>query len=342
MNDLTDAGMLHQDTIVIDSTCPLWHGLVAEPPKYLDLCKAGGYTAVAPTIGGLEGAAVTARALGVWLRVVRESDDLVLVRTAQDILDAKATGRIGIIFHFQGTEPLEDSLDLVDAYKAMGVGIIQLAYNTRNRFCDGSEEDGNAGLSKLGRRLIGRMNAARVIVDCSHTGERTSLEAIDACSSVTVFSHANVKAVHDCPRNITDTQVKAIAANRGVIGVLAYPPFVSAKERPDIDDYIDHIDHIANLVGVDHVGIAPDYFHWQHPFVSTEQAAAQRERRVKQGKWDPQYYKAPPYYYPSGMETPDKMGNVTARLLERGYAPDDVRKIMGLNWIRVYREVWDS
>ena len=335
VRDSEDPSKVHEEAVVIDACCPLWFELGAEPPKYLDLCRKGGYTAVAPTAGGSENAAQTFRKLGVWHRFIRENpDDVLLVRTAQDVLDAKATGRIGIILHFQGTESLEDSIDLVDSYKTMGVGIIQIAYNARNRFCDGSEEPGNAGLSKLGRRLIKRMNEARVIVDCSHTGERSTLEAIEACERITILSHANVRAVHDVPRNVSDEIIKAIAANGGVIGTLAYPPFVADKKRPDLDDFINHIDHIAQLVGIDHVGLALDYFHWQHPFATAEEQIEMHRKQVEKGAWDPRYYTTPPYYYPTGIETPDQMPNVSRRLLERGYSAEDVHKVMGMNWVR--------
>lgn len=335
-----DAKALHKDSIVIDACCPLWYEQAAKPPTYLDLCKAGGYTAMANTIGGSLNCAQTMRGIGVWNAYIRETPDVRLIRTARDIEEAKAKGELGIIYAFQGTEPLEDSLDLVDTYKALGVGTIQLAYNTRNRFCDGSEEEGNAGLSRLGRKLIKRMNDARVIVDVSHCGVRTSLEAVDASERTVIFSHANVKAVHDIARNISDEQIKAVAGNGGSIGVLSYPPFVKAGRNPTVDDMILHVDHIVQLVGIDHCHVAMDYFHYQTPFATTEVQVALHKEMVASGKWDPVQYTDPPYIYPEGVETPDKLGNLTAALVKRGYKEADIRKILGLNLVRIYRDVW--
>lgn len=337
-----DAQSLHRDAIVIDACCPLWYELAATPPTYLDLCKAGGYTVAATTIGGSQNCGQTMRAIGVWNGFIRENPEYRLIRSAQDIRDAKAKGQLGILYHFQGTEPLEDSLDLVDTYKALGVGVIQLAYNTRNRFCDGSEEEGNAGLSRLGRKLIKRMNDARVIVDVSHCGLRTSLEAIEASERTVIFSHANVKAVHDIARNISDEQIKAIAGNGGSIGVLSYPPFVKPGGDPTVDDIVLHIDHIAQLVGIDHVHVAMDYFHYQTPFASDEVQIALHAEMVRTGKWDPIQYTKPPYVYPRGVETPDKLGNLTDAMVRRGYSESDIRKVLGLNLVRIYEDVWGN
>jgi len=330
----------HEDLIVIDQCMPLWFDGAARPPMFFDRLKAGGYTAFACTIGGARNASATFREIGGWLEYIRQNDDLILVRKAADIERAKREKKLGVIFDFQGTEPLEDSLDLVDAFKATGVGVIQLAYNARNRFASGSEEEVDTGLSRLGKRLVKRLNDARVIVDCAHTGKRSTLDAIEHSERTVIISHANCKAVLDISRNITDEEIKAIAGNGGVVGALSYPPFVAKPQQPTIDDYINHIDHIANLVGIDHVGIALDYFYYQSPWVSEEVQVALWTQMVQKGAWDPEQYTRPPYVYPLGMETPDKIGNITVRLGERGYRADDIRKIMGGNWMRIYREVW--
>lgn len=330
----------HDDLIVIDQCCPLWYNLAARPPTYLDRLKAGGYTAFASTVGGARNAAATFREIGVWLEYIRSHDDLILVRTAKDIERAKREKKLGVIFDFQGTEPLEDSLDLVDSFKATGVGVIQLAYNARNRFASGSEEEVDTGLSRLGKRLIKRMNDARVIVDCAHTGKRSTLDAVEHSERTVIISHANCKAVLDISRNISDEEIKAIAGNGGVIGVLSYPPFVAKPQQPTLDDYINHIDHIANLVGIDHVGIALDYFHYQSPWTSEQEQLSIWNEMVEKGAWDPEQYTRPPWVYPIGIESPDKLGNLTVRLGERGYKADDIRKIMGGNWMRIYRDVW--
>lgn len=201
---------LHKDMVVIDGTCPLLDDF-----DYISWWIEGGATAAAPTVGGFSGAAATLRHIGEWHHYIATHSELVLVCEAADIVRAKHDGKFGIILHFQGTEPLEDSLDLIDAYKALGIGIVQLAYNVRNRIGDGCEEPSDAGLSRFGRKVIARMNEARVLIDCSHTGYHTTMDAIAASTAPVVFSHANAKAVHANPRNIADDQAKAVAATGG-------------------------------------------------------------------------------------------------------------------------------
>jgi membrane dipeptidase len=332
-----DAERLHRDAIVIDATCPL-----ITYRHHLDLYRKGGCTAVAPTVGGSGGtgaAAATLGELGRWHKLVREREDLLLVRRAGDVLQAKREGRLGLILHFQGTEPIERDLDLIDAYKSLGVGIIQLTYNVKNRVGDGCEERTDAGLSRFGLQLIERMNGAGVIVDCSHTGYRTTLDAIHASSAPVVFSHANAFAVHPSPRNIKDDQAKAIAATGGIIGIVGFPAFVADTARPTLDQMLDHAAYYADLIGIEHIGIGIDYFTGQHGIVDDDQARRTYDALRASGQWS-DAYPPPPYHYPAGIETPDKLANLTAGLLKRGFSEADTRKILGENWVRVYRAVW--
>lgn len=327
---------LHRQSIVIDATCPLLF-----EPRYLDVYKAGGFTAVAPTVDDdQDGAAGALRDLGRWHKRIREDASLLLVRTADDIAAAKAQGRLGIILHFQGGDPIENCLDLIDAYKALGVGMIQLTYNVRNRIGDGCEERTDAGLSKFGLSVVRRLNEARIVVDCSHTGLRTTLEAIDASSRPVVFSHAGVQAVHPSPRNLVDAQIKAVAATGGLVGANAYPPFVSGDRQPTMAQLIGHIRYVADLVGVDHVGLGLDYFTGQSPYMDDADALASYRDYVDSGRWSPAAYPPPPYLYPLGMETPDKCAHLTAGLLQAGFHAPEVQKILGGNWMRVFRDVW--
>ncbi|MDF2811810.1 MAG: dipeptidase [Microvirga sp.] len=333
-----DPTKLHRDSIVIDAVCPLLF-----TPGYLDLYRCGGATMVAPTVGGFSGgAAETLRTIGRWLKLVRESDDLLLVKQAADVEGAKAEGKLGILLHFQGTEPIEDDIDLVDAYKELGVGIIQLSYNVKNRFGDGCEERTDAGLSRLGLKLIERLNQSRVIVDCSHTGYRTTMDAIEASNAPVVFSHANPRAVYASPRNIVDEQIKAVAATGGLTGIVGYPAFVSASVRPTLDAFIDHIDYVVQLVGIDHVALGIDYFEGMDPLMPLEAARQQYDSFIASGAWSAASYPPPPYHYPEGIETPDGLPNLTAGLARRGYGEADIRKILGENWLRVYRAVWGA
>ncbi|MFC1407260.1 MULTISPECIES: dipeptidase [Streptacidiphilus] len=334
---MTSAAELHRQSIVIDGCAPL----MAEPKGVLDY-MAGGFTAVAATVSdNVEGAAGTLRNLGRVHNLIRSAGGaLSVIRRAADIEAVKAAGTMGVILHFQGGDPIENRLDYIDAYKSMGVNMIQLTYNVKNRIGDGCEERTDAGLSRFGLDVVKRLNEARIVVDCSHTGFRTTMETIEASERPAVFSHAGVRAVHPSPRNIVDDQIKAIAQSGGLVGANAYPPFVSGDRQPGLNQLIDHIKYVADLVGVDHIGLGLDYFSGQHPYSSDEDAAAFYQKYLETGEWSPASYPPPPYLYPKGIETPDKAANLTEALVQAGFSTDEVQKIIGGNWMRVFREVW--
>ena len=333
---MIDAPTLHRDAIVIDAVCPL----VKQPGAFVDWYVEGGCTAIAPTVAAWEDATFAIRNIGAWLDFIARRDDLRLIRFAADIEAAKAAGQLGIVLHFQGTDPIGDDLNLVTLYKALGVGVMQLAYNVRNRIGDGAQERSDSGLSRFGMDFVKRCNRDRVIVDCSHTGYRTTMEAIALSERPVIFSHANPRAVHPSPRNITDEQIKAVAETGGTVGVVGFPGFVSTSARPTLAQFIAHIDHIAGLVGIDHVSLGIDYFAGQHPVMDDAAARKRYESLVAAGLWEPDGYPPPPYYYPEGIETPRTLQNLTAGLAAHGYGEADIRKVLGGNLMRVYRAVW--
>lgn len=330
-----DSAKLHKNAIVIDAVCPL-----LREQHYVDWYIKGGATAVAPTVGGWQSARETIGMIASWLALLQTRDDLMLVRTAADIETAKQTGKLGIIFHFQGTDPIEDDLNLIPFYKALGVGVIQLAYNVKNRVGDGAQERTDCGLSHFGVNLVEHCNRNNVIIDCSHTGYRTTMEAIELSKQPVVFSHANARAVYDSPRNITDEQIKAVADTGGVVGAVGFPGFVSSSDNPTLDDFIAHIDHTVEVAGIDHAALGIDYYVGQHLVADPSKAKANYEKALAQGRWRVDAYPPPPHRYPQGIETPETLPSLTERLLERGYSEQDVRKILGENWMRVYRDVW--
>jgi membrane dipeptidase len=326
---------LHADSIVIDAVCPL----VMDDPQYVDWYREGGVTAIAPTVATTESARTTLDRIAAWHRLLHERNDLLLVRQARDIETAKQSGRLGIYLHFQGADPIEDNLDLIHLYKALGVGVVQLAYNVKNRVGDGCEERTDAGLSRFGVRLVERLNSARVIVDCTHTGFRTSMDAIEYSSAPVILSHSNSKSVHPSARNVPGELIDAIAQSDGVIGVVGFPAMVASTATPSLDQFIAHIDAIVQRVGVNHVGLGVDYYVGQAGVASDEDAKRGYDKAIRSGAWG-SAYPPPPHHYPAGIETPRTLPNLTRRLLELGYCESDIRKILGENWLRVMRSVW--
>ncbi|MGK0171254.1 MAG: membrane dipeptidase, partial [Gammaproteobacteria bacterium] len=319
-----------------DATCPL-----ADSPKYIDWWREGGATAIAPTVMGLRGNARSGFAnIGKWHRHIRESANSLLVLRAADIETAKVQGKLGLILHTQGTAIVEDELDLLDAYQAAGLRIVQLCYNTKNLIGDGAGERTDSGLSHFGVRFVERLNALHMIVDCAHTGHRTSMDAVEFSRAPVIISHANAIAVQDNARNVSDELIQAVAQSGGVVGTVGFPAFVTWDGQPTLDQFIDDIAYKADLVGVDHVGLGIDYYQGQHLVEDDAKAKARYQSLVSAGLWRPSEYPAPPYKYPQGIETPQTLPRLTERLMEREFSESEIRKILGLNWMRVYRDVW--
>ena len=327
---------VHRNAIVFDAAC----GLTRRESTIED-CIKGGLTVVAPTIGrGGSSCTETLRVIGMWNeRFRRRADDLLLVTRAEDMERAKREGKLGIIFHFQGSSPIEKDLGLVEIFYRLGVRVMQLTYNVKDHVGDGCEETGNGGLSDFGKKLVQEMNRVGMVVDLSHTGHQTTMDAMEVSEAPCVFSHSSCSAVYRSNRNIQDDQIKAVAAGGGIVGITAFPPAVGAGQST-MDQLMAHFDHAANLVGTDHMGFGTDYFTSQAPYSTPQQAQELYQSSIESGRWKPETYPPPPYIFPEGIETPDKMQNLTLALLEREYSKEEVTNILGGNFMSVYQKVW--
>ena len=166
--------------------------------KYLPDLRAGDVTTVLATVASIEDSRYALSALAHWLWMERESSlPFRIARSAADIETAHQAGDLAVVLHFQGGDPIEADVNLLDAYYALGIRVIQPTYNARNRLGDGCLEQANSGLSKLGRAAIARMNELRIVVDVAHVGRRTSLEVIEASSAPVIVSHGNPCGVHE-------------------------------------------------------------------------------------------------------------------------------------------------
>jgi membrane dipeptidase len=327
---------LHHDSIVLDMTCPLMN----DPTRW-SWWREGGVTVAAPTVAADHNVAETMQRVSRWLKhLSTHQESLVQVTTVADIERAHADGRLGVAFHFQNTLPLERDAGMVEAYAKLGLVVMQLAYNTKNHVGNGCEELSDDGLSRFGREVIREMNRHGVVVDGAHTGRRTLLDAVDRSERPVVVSHANARAVCDNARNLDDDVIRTIAEQGGLIGIVGFPSFVRrGVQKPTLDDLIDHVDHVCQLVGharASALGI--DYYDGMAGVATPEAAAARYQDALDRGAWNPDNYDPPPHHYPDGLEDPRGFPNLTARLLDRGHVEDDVRAILGGNWLRVLEQ----
>jgi membrane dipeptidase len=328
------AARLHAEALIGDFTLP--YSDIGDPllkREVLPRFQAAGVDFVSLSVGadGPEAGIVpTLRLIArERRRIGAEPKRYCLVEKADDIVRARNEGRLAVMLHFQGSGALEGDLDLVDAYYRLGVRHMLLAYNSANAAADGCLEPRDGGLTAFGRRLLAEMNRVGMLIDCSHTGRRSTLEIMDASGQPVIFSHSNVAALHPHPRNVTDEQIRRCAATGGVVGINGVSAMLNAEKDASIARYLEHVDYIVQIVGPDHVGISLDYvydgeavFRW---------AVAQNGGPL------------PPstgFTADMPMVQPEQFPAITAGLLERGYSSRDVRKIVGLNWLRVARAVW--
>lgn len=315
-------------TILLDAAAPMleprWLG------RRLPDIAAGGIDALLATVGAIEDFRTTMEVVGKWLAIDRARRHKIrIARTVGDIRAAKAAGETAIVIHFQGADPIEDEVDFIDVFHAVGLRVMQVTYNSRNRLGDGCFEPTDAGLSKFGRKAIARMEELGVVVDLAHAGLRTALETAAAATRPFVVTHANARALFDTPRNATDEVIRAVAASGGVVGVCAVPFFLARDRRPTLDMLIDHAAYIAELVGPAHVGLGFDF------------ADEDEEDYVYFG-YDERYIPKPPWIWPVGLEGFAQAGNIAGALSARGFAPAEVRGILGENFLRVFDAVWGS
>ena len=267
-------------------------------------------------------------------------DRLLLIRSAADILKAKRERKFGIVIGTQDTSMVGPELDRLAQFRKDGVMTVQLTYNNRNLAGDGALEPANAGLSKLGRKTIERIEAEKLLLDLSHGGQRTMAEAAAHAKRPSVNSHTGARALYDHPRNTDDATIKAVADKGGVTGVY-FMPFLAADMKPSGAQLIAHIEHVARIAGEDHVGIGSD--NGVLPIVLDEKSRlamrAWQAERLKQGIAAPG---EGPDFLPLVEEynSLDRYRRLATALVKRGWSVGRVEKLMGGNFLRVYREVW--
>jgi len=267
-------------------------------------------------------------------------DRLVLVRTAADILKAKREKKFAWVLGTQDTSMVGPELDRLAQMKKDGVMTVQLTYNNRNLSGDGSLEPANAGLSKLGRATIERIEAEKLLLDLSHGGARTMGEAAAFAMRPMVISHTGARALLDHPRNTDDATIKAVADKGGVVGVY-FMPFLTADSHPRGEDLIAHVEHVANVAGEDHVGIGTDN--------GVLPQAMDAEATRKLNEWAAQRLKAGIAAPGEGLNvwpmvadynSVDRYRRFAGDLAKRGWSQARLEKLMGGNFLRVYKEAW--
>ncbi len=314
-------------TTVVDGVCPAMTN-----PDAWDGWIEGGVDIAAPTAANWEGPAETEKLLAQWSRWLKENDRLVAVDEPSDFDGFPAPGKLGVVIHFQNTLPLGGDLANYERFHRQGLRMVQLCYNRTNPVGDGCLEPGDGPLTSFGREVVKEMNRLGMVVDLSHTGRRTTFDAMRVTSAPPVFSHSNAEALCSNRRNIDDEQIRAVADLGGLIGVNAYPAFVKQGGKGvTVADLVDHIDYLVDLIGPDRVGLGLDFCELS-PDIHAEMIAS--------GEWSIEDYPDDSGTFPIGLETPAQIPNIEKELVERGYPADAIRSVLGHNWIDLYKRVW--
>jgi membrane dipeptidase len=225
--------------------------------------------------------------------------------TVADIESLRRRGRLAGVLSIENGDALGGDPNNVDVLYRRGVRIMSLTWNASNALADGASERRRGGLTPLGRTVLQRMQRLGIVVDVSHLSEKSFWDVLAATRGPLMATHSAAAAVVPHPRNLTDAQLRAIAARGGVVGVNFYPAHAGG---PSVDRILNQIDYMVKVMGVDHVGLGSDF----DGFTQTVR----------------------------GLEDVSRLPNLTAGLAARGYTPDEIRKILGENALRVFKQVW--
>lgn len=325
---VADAGFRYPDAVVVD-------GLLCakfDRDIFLEM-KAAGITAANCTCSFWEDFAGTMRNVAQWKRLFRENTDIIVqVRVVDDILRAKADGRVGIILGWQNTSGIDDNLDFLEVFAELGIRVVQLTYNTQNLVGSGCYEHHDGGLSGFGRDVVSEMNRLGLLVDLSHVGELTAAHAVDASRKPVAYTHCCPRSLKDHPRNKSDETMRKIVDRGGYVGLTMFPPFLAKGTRSTVDDVIDVADYLIDLLGEEHVGIGTDMsqgqpWSWQEWLMHDK---GHGRRLTTFGELT----------FPAGIETIADFPNLADAMVRKGWPGSRIERVLGQNWLRLLRDVW--
>lgn len=323
-----DAVILHRDAIVFD-------GLIIAKwsPDVLEDMQRGGLTGANCTCSVWENFSETMKNIAQWNKMFRDHENLIVkARSVADIRNAKAADKTAIVLGFQNTAAFEDQIGYIQHFKDVGVGIVQLAYNTQNLVGAGCYESTDSGLSDFGHDVVAEMNRVGILCDLSHVGDKTSNDTILASSKPVAYSHCLPSGLKEHPRNKSDEQLKFIADKGGFIGVTMFPAFLKRGVDSTVDDYVAAMDYVIDIAGEDAVGFGTDFTqgHGQSFFDWLTHDKGDGRRLTDFGE----------ITNPEGIRAIGEFPNLTEAMIRAGWSEARTRKVLGENWLRLLDDVW--
>lgn len=339
-----DIAALYRKSIVVDSLCgPFtnYEGLPDPAPALVEMVRRSGITAINFTISESTFESTIDSLAYVDALAEHSPDVFMVVRQYSDIARAKREGKTGIMPGFQDTQFLEDDPSRIETFRRLGVRIMQLTYNNRSIFGDGCLEPGNAGLSKAGLAAVQKMNELGVAVDLSHSGYRTTSEAIAASKKPVLITHSGCASIYAHPRNKPDEIMKALADKGGYFGVYLMPYLVASPTVPTREHVINHVLGAINICGSDHVGIGSDGS-IEAVKLTPEQKKAFDEHIAQRKKLGIGAPGEDRYPYVPDLTGPEHMEIIAAELQKRGQPSAVIEKVLGANFQRIIGEIWGT
>ena len=332
----TEARKIYDEAIVIDGlSISNW-----ESDAVFRRLRAGNITAINATVATWENFVQTMAHLSAWMRRFRERDDILQVKETADIYAAKEQGKTGIILSFQNASPIENELDRLGLFLALGVRVIQLTYHETNLLGSGCWERTDGGLSNFGVDAVREMNRLGIVIDLSHVGPKTTMDAIEMSEQPVAITHANARSFCGHPRNKEEDALKLLAEKGGVVGATSFANFLPKGFDSTVEDFVDAIDDMVERVGIDHVAIGTDSTHDQ-PLEFWHYIGSQQGTKFPSTFADGSVPYTELSFQPKGIDSPAEFPNLAEALVNRGYSAEDITKLLGGNWMNLFERVWN-
>ena len=298
--------------------------------------KSGVHT-IHVTIAYWENIRETLENIGTWNRHFINHVDLIMpVRKAADILEAKRLGKVGIIFGFQNCSPIEDDVKMVEILHQLGVRIMQLTYNNQSFLATGCYEEQDGGITRFGRQVIKEMNRVGMVIDMSHSAEKSTLEAIEISERPIAITHANPTFFHKALRNKSETVIRAIGESEGMLGFSMYPFHLKNGSDCTLEEFCQMIGETADMIGIDRIGIGSDLcLNWDYTVLEWMRSGRwttsvdHGEGSAEKPSWPEQ---------PSWFVGSKDLHTIAKGLANQGFSDDDIAKVMGENWLSFFEK----
>jgi membrane dipeptidase len=297
--------------------------------------REGGVDAVHVTIAYHETFRETVLNIEQWKRWFERYPDLIFQgRSGDDVRRAKVDRRTASVFGFQNPSPIEDDIGLVEIFHDLGVRFMQLTYNNQSLLATGCYEADDNGVTRMGRQVIKEMNRVGMVVDMSHSADRSTLDAIDISERPIAITHANPAFWHPAKRNKSDDVLHALAASGGMLGFSLYPHHLKDKSACQLDSFCDMIARTADLMGIDQIGLGSDLCQDQPDSIVEWMRVGRWTKDIDYGEGSASDTGFPPM--PDWFRDNRHFGAIATGLRARGFSAEDTAKVMGENWLRFY------